>query len=105
MTPRLASGFTAGLARLIGLARAGRTTQRHDPAPDAAAAASLSRYVTAPPLLRCFGGWSVHNRASSRVVAAGLSRRQAETLCRVLDLACLWSRHSRTDAVYRREAE
>jgi hypothetical protein len=110
MTLRPASGLAAGLARLIGLARGRRrprpAQQRPDPVPYASAgAARRSRYIMAPPLLRCLGGWSVHNHASHRVIAAGLSRAQAETLCLVLDRACEWSRNSPTDAVYRKEEE
>ena len=110
MTLRLASGLAAGLARLIGLARGGRKLRPARQRPGSAAstasvaadAAPPSRYVVAAPLLCCLGGWSVHNRAANRVIAAGLSRGQAETLCRVLDLACDWSP---TDALHREEEE
>lgn len=109
MTLRFASGLAAGLAKLIGLARDGGerpATQPRDPAAAAPAEpATQSPYVVAPPLLRCLGGWSVHNRTSDRVIAAGLSQRQAETLCMVLDLACSWGRDSPTDALHRREED
>jgi hypothetical protein len=110
MTFRLASGIAGGIARLIGFGRsacrrraAGKEAGNgFGGAIDAAETACQSRYVVAAPLLRCLGGWSVHNRASVRVVAAGLTREQAQTLARVLDLACDWSRNPPTDALTRK---
>lgn len=113
MTLRIASGVADRIARLIGWRRDGwqkpPAAQDHDPgacaAPVEDAAPPRPRYVLAPPLLRCLGGWSVHNGASNRLIADGLSRRQAETLCMVLDLADHWRRDSQAEAVRRGEED
>jgi hypothetical protein len=110
MALRLASGIAAGLARLIGFARDGRKRQlaAEPSARDrgvltgAAPLARPSRYAIVAPLLHCLGGWTVLNRARNRVVATGLSRRHAETLTRVLDLAYDCHPHSSSDAVTRK---
>lgn len=104
MTLRVPAGFAAGVARLIGWARHGRrrrlAAHRREPGLPATRP-SQSPYVVAPPRLRRLRGWSVHNRVSNRVIAAGMSQGQAETLCLVLDFVCHWA-HSGSDAVQRR---
>lgn len=99
MSHRLTVWFALALARITGRRRpvgeapatggpvplCTRPVAGAPPTPDATSPGPA--YTVSGPLWRGMHKWSVHNRALSRPVATGLSRRQAETLRQLLSFA------------------
>jgi hypothetical protein len=61
-----------------------------------------STYVVTSRLQGHPGVWTVYNCTSDRAVATQLTRKQADTLCTVLTLACLRPINRRKEAIRRK---
>lgn len=105
---RLTSRLVAALGEIIGVRRRATgwtpATQDHDPAASHLEATnsvgSTPEYVLTVPLSRHPEGWSVCNCVSNRVVATDLTRKQALTLCSLLNFASHRSRNVQANAVH-----
>ena len=91
MRYRLTSWFAWAFARLSGRARPVAEAPPATASPDAPTApadgAAAPVYVVTGSLWHGTRKWSVYNHTLGRPVATDLSRRQAETLCRLLSFA------------------
>jgi biotin transporter BioY len=100
---RLAATLSSVLRPKIRLFGAPRRRHQNDASAAATTGGGLApSYAIGAPMLQILLGWSVHNCASNRVVAAGLTQDRAATLCALLNLPGEHARKAQAGGLRRR---